>query len=395
MSTISPSIWPPFAAIIVAAGSGQRFGGDIPKQYALVHGKSVLRHTLDKFRLCRGLTDLRIVIDPAHIDLYTEATLGLDLPAPIHGGKERKDSVRNALASLDHLPADTPILIHDAARPCISDELIERVAAALQEKSAVTLATPVSDTLRKGDRGVLDDTINRTGMWALQTPQGFHYGLISKAHEAARNLQDVTDDTGVVSIYGQDVHIIEGSRQNIKITTQEDLAIASALLAPKQMITRTALGYDVHALAPGSGMIRLGGIDIPHEKSLVGHSDADVVLHAVTDALLGTIAAGDIGTHFPPSDNSFKGMDSAVFLNKAADLVKEKSGTLVHVDITILGERPKISPYRDAMRARIADLLSLPVDSVAVKATTTEKLGFTGREEGLVAQTVVTVGFPA
>lgn len=395
MSTISPSCWPPFAAIIVAAGSGQRFGGDIPKQYALVHGKSVLRHTLEKFLSCRGMTDLRVVIDPAHASLYEEATRGLALSAPIHGGRERKDSVRNALASLDHLPADTPVLIHDAARPCVPDDLIERVAAALQEKTAVTLATPVSDTLRKGDRGVIDDTINRTGVWALQTPQGFHYGLISKAHEAARHLQDITDDTGVVSVYGHDVHIVEGSRQNIKITTQEDLAIASALLAPKQMITRTALGYDVHALAPGNGMIRLGGIDIPHEKSLVGHSDADVVLHAVTDALLGSIASGDIGSHFPPSDNSFKGMDSAVFLNKAADLVKEKSGKLVHVDITILGERPKISPYRDAMRARIAELLGLPTDSVAVKATTTERLGFTGREEGLVAQAVVTVGFPA
>lgn len=396
MSTISTPSTAPFAAIIVAAGSGQRFGGDIPKQYARLHGKTVLRHTLEIFLSCPGLRDVRVVIDPAHQSLYDEAVQGLSLPSPVHGGKERKDSVRNALASLTHLSPETPVLIHDAARPCIKTELIARVVDTLQKQPAVTLATPVSDTLRKGDRGVLDDTINRTGVWALQTPQGFHYGLISKAHEAARHLQDVTDDTGVVSVYGQDVHIVEGSRQNIKITTQEDLAIASALLAPQTpMITRTALGYDVHALAPGNGTIRLGGIDIPHEKSLVGHSDADVVLHAVTDALLGTIAAGDIGTHFPPSDNSFKGMDSAVFLIKASDLVKEKSGKLIHVDITILGERPKISPYRDAMRVRIAEILSLPVDSVAIKATTTEKLGFTGREEGLVAQAVVTVGFPA
>lgn len=395
MNTNSHPSGRPFAAILVAAGSGQRFGGELPKQYVKIHGKPVLRHTIEVFLSCPDLKSLHVVIDPSHADLYAEAVAGLDLPAPIYGGKERKDSVRNALESLKGTSDDFPVLIHDAARPCIAPEQIAQVVEALQSHKAATLAVPVSDTIRKGDRGILDDTINRQGLWALQTPQGFHYGTIYKAHENARNLQDITDDTGVVSAYGEDVHIVTGSRRNLKITTPEDLAMASAFLTSAPLITRTGLGYDVHALGPGNGKIRLGGIDIPHDKSLIGHSDADVVLHAVTDALLGTIAAGDIGVHFPPSNDSYKNMDSAVFLTKALDLVKEKNGKVIHVDITILGERPKISPHRDAMQKRIAEILELGPDSVAVKATTTEKLGFTGREEGLVAQAVATVGFPS
>ena len=384
-----------FAAIIVAAGSGVRFGGDAPKQYVRLHGKAVLRHTIETFLACPNLSDIRVVIDPAHEEFYRQAVVGLNLPPPVFGGKERKDSVRNALASLNHLNADHAVLIHDGARPCVTQDNIQDAVEGLKASPALTLAVPVSDTIRKGDRGILDDTINRQGLWALQTPQGFKYELISKAHLAAKDTPDITDDTAVVSAYGQDVAILSGSRTNIKITTPEDLIMASALLAAAPPVTRIGMGYDVHALGPGSGMIRLGGIDIPHEKSLIGHSDADVVLHAITDALLGTIASGDIGTHFPPSDNSFKNMDSSIFLKKAAEFVAEQSGTIVHIDITILGERPKISPYRDSMRERIAQILSLPVTSVAIKATTTEKLGFTGREEGLVAQSIATVSFPA
>lgn len=396
MNTISHPSAIPFAAIIVAAGSGQRFGGDIPKQYAQLHGKAVLRHTLEAFLACPNLSTLRVVIDPAHLEIYKAATKGLDLPDPVYGGKERKDSVRHALESLNSLSDDHAVLIHDAARPCVTPAQIESVAQSLNVNKAATLAIPVSDTIRKGDRGLLDDTINRQGLWALQTPQGFHYGMIVKAHENARQMPDITDDTGVVSAYGEDVHIVTGSRTNIKITTPEDLAMAAALLGlTQQTVTRTALGYDVHALGPGSGIIRLGGIDIPHDKSLIGHSDADVVLHAVTDALLGTISEGDIGSHFPPSDQSFKNMDSAIFLNKAHELVTERQGTIVHVDITIMAENPKITPYREKMRERIADILSLPVSAVAVKATTTERLGFTGREEGIVAQSITTVSFPS
>lgn len=384
----------PFAAIIVAAGSGLRFGGDMPKQYVRLHGKPVLRHTLEKFLRCPGLTDLRVVINSSHRPLYDDAIRGLVLPEPVIGGTERKDSVRHALQSLSHLPSDYPVLIHDAARPCIAADKITAVAAALKENKAATLAVPVSDTLRKGADGLLGDTVSRQDLWAMQTPQGFHYGLISQAHETMREIKDLTDDTSLVSSCGHDVFIVTGSRANLKITTPEDILMASAFLSTPLM-TRTAMGYDVHALGPGSGTIRLGGIDIPHEKSLIGHSDADVVLHAITDALLGTIAAGDIGTHFPPSDMSFKNMDSAVFLKKALELVRERQGTLVHIDITILGERPKISPHRDRMQARIAELLDLSSSAVAIKATTTEKLGFTGREEGLVAQALATVGFPA
>jgi len=396
MNTLSHPSKTPFAAIIVAAGSGQRFGGDIPKQYASLLGKAVLRHTIETFLSCQNLSNICVVIDPDHLALYEAATQGLNLPPPVYGGKERKDSVRHALKSLILLDHNHPVLIHDAARPCVTAEQIEMVAQSLTTHKAVTLALPVSDTIRKGDRGLLDDTINRQGLWALQTPQGFQYGVIVKAHENALHMQDITDDTGVVSAYGEDVHILTGSRTNIKITTPEDLTMASALLGHSQQnVTRTAMGYDVHALSPGNGTIRLGGIDIPHHKSLIGHSDADVVLHAVTDALLGTISAGDIGSHFPPSDQSFKNMDSAIFLQKAHDLVKDHHGTIVHVDITILGENPKISPYREQMRNRIADILSLPVSAIAVKATTTERLGFTGREEGLVAQSIATVSFPS
>jgi 2-C-methyl-D-erythritol 4-phosphate cytidylyltransferase/2-C-methyl-D-erythritol 2,4-cyclodiphosphate synthase len=229
----------------------------------------------------------------------------------------------------------------------------------------------------------------------LQTPQGFHYETILKAHISARKLQDITDDTGVVSAYGEDVYMVPGSRLNIKITNPEDLLMATSLLGSQtQTVTRTAMGYDVHALVPGNGTIRLGGIDIPHDKKLLGHSDADVVLHAVTDALLGAISAGDIGTYFPPSDMAFKNMDSAIFLRKAAELICERNGTIVHMDITILAEKPKILPYRAAMQENIAEILSLPASSISIKATTTEGLGFTGREEGIVAQALATVRFP-
>lgn len=386
-----------FALILVAAGSGQRFGGEIPKQYLPLHGKAVIRHALDVILACPGVQDIRIVIDPAHRAFYDKAVESLSLPEPVVGGRERKDSVRNALATLSHLPPDFPILIHDAARPCLTSDMILSIVEALETRKAASLAIPVSDTLRRGDRGVLDDTVNRTGLWALQTPQGFHYELIRRAHETARSMPDITDDTGVVSACGEEVWLVEGSRRNLKITTVEDLEMAAALLAPRQQstVSRIALGIDVHELTPGPGTIRLGGIDIPHEKSLVGHSDADVVLHAITDALLGTIAAGDIGTHFPPSDMRFAGMDSSVFLARAHDLVKKERGRVVHLDITILGEKPKISPYREAMRQRIATLLGLSYSGVSIKATTTEGLGFIGREEGLVAQALATVEFPA
>jgi 2-C-methyl-D-erythritol 4-phosphate cytidylyltransferase/2-C-methyl-D-erythritol 2,4-cyclodiphosphate synthase len=396
MNTIYPSSPPPFAAIIVAAGQGQRFGGDIPKQYAKINGKTVLRYAVEAFKACGSLlSDIRIVIDPQHENLYQEAVKGLDLPAPVYGGTERKDSVYNALISLPHLAPDHAVLIHDGARPCLTAELIRHVLDALKDHKAATLAIPATDTLRRLDQGVLDETVNRTGLWALQTPQGFHYDTILKAHISARKLRDITDDTGVVSAYGEDVYMVPGSHLNIKITNPEDIFMATSLLGSQmQTVTRTAMGYDVHALVPGNGMIRLGGIDIPHEKKLLGHSDADVVLHAVTDALLGTISAGDIGTHFPPSDMTFKNMDSAVFVRKAVELISEHNGAIVHMDITILAERPKLAPHRIAMQENIARLLSLPLSSVSLKATTTEGLGFTGREEGIVAQAIATARFP-
>lgn len=387
-----------FAAIIVAAGSSQRFGADMPKQYTPLAGKPVLRRTIEAFLKCPGLQEIRIVISPDHRAFYDAAVDGLDLPEPVMGGKERKDSVMNALKTLDHLTGTFPVLIHDGARPCIEPDLIEKTVDSLATCSAVSLATPMTDTIRKVDQGLLDTTINRTGIWSLQTPQGFHYDLISKAHAAAQDQQDITDDTGIVSAYGVDVKVIEGSRKNIKITVPEDIEMAEAFLnqsSQPQRVVKVAMGYDVHKLIPGNGTIRLGGIDMPHDKMLLGHSDADVILHAITDALLGTIGAADIGTYFPPSDQKWKNADSAIFLSKALELVIEKQGRIDHIDVSVLAEKPKLSPYREQIQRRIADILGIKPDEVGLKATTTEQLGFVGREEGIVAQAIATVSFPS
>lgn len=378
----------PFHALIAAAGSGVRLGSDVPKQYLKINGKAILRHTLERFLACPGLQSLRVIIDPVHKRLYDDTVQGLNLPGPVNGGKERKDSVLNGLRSFHDIKKEEIILIHDAARPLLSPDHIQAAAAAATVQKAATLATPVTDTQKYAAGAYID----RNGLWAVQTPQAFEYGLLMEAHNKAGDAA-YTDDTALVAALGHEIALVPGPRANIKITTAEDLLIAQKLLAPAYE-TRTGFGYDVHAFEEGH-TVRLCGVDIPYTKKLKGHSDADAGLHALTDALLGTIGAGDIGTHFPPSDPQWKNKDSAVFLQKAIELVTQRGGRLINLDLTLICEEPKIGPHRPAMQSRLAALTGLTEDRIGLKATTSEKLGFLGRGEGVAAQAVASVKFPA
>jgi len=379
--------------IIVAAGSGARFGDTLPKQYHLLHGKPILRHTIEQFSNHPHITNIQVVIADGFQDLYHQAVSGITkcLP-PIIGGATRQQSVYNALSSLS-LRGDDFVLIHDAARPCISKESIDNILTALTTHNAASLAIPVSDTIRKSNASEFGEIINRDGLYAMQTPQGFHFGHIYAAHEKFKR-QNFTDDTALVSENGIPVHIVIGHRNNIKITHPDDMKMAEKLLTPPQFIPRTGIGFDVHAFGDAAPSIRIGGVDIPHTHKLKGHSDADVLLHAITDALYGVIADGDIGSHFPPSNMEYKGKDSAYFLEDAVKAVRTKGGRIVHIDSVIMCEAPKIGPHRDAIRNRVADIIGINPSRVSIKATTTEELGFTGRREGIAAQAIVTVMLP-
>lgn len=379
-----------FDVIIPAAGSGQRMGGDVPKQYRKLGGKAVLRHTIEKFLSVPGLRTLRVVISPEHETLYRDAVAGLSIEPPVHGGKTRKESVFKGLQSIPESKPKAHVLVHDAARPLISRDEIQSILAALDAHDAVTLAAPMANTLRR-DNG---ETVDRDRLWSIQTPQGFRRDLLNKAHQALQDNDKFTDDAGMVEALGHHVELVRGSRMNFKITTEDDFIMAQKLLAA-DFETRMGSGYDVHAFHPAlATAIRLGGIDIKHDRKLLGHSDADVVLHALTDALLGAVSAGDIGAIFPPSDPQWKGADSEIFLKEAARLVGAVGGNVIHCDITILCELPKIGPHRAAMQERIAAILGIAPERVSIKATTTEGLGFTGRKEGIAAQAVCTVRLP-
>ncbi len=378
----------PFHVLIVAAGRGARFGETIPKQYLKIGAKTVVRHTIERFLCMPVLQSIRVVIHPDDEGLYHDAVAGLNISEPVFGMNERYLSVYNGLKSFSNLNSEDIILIHDAARPCVSPLDIQSLLYSLSKNRAATLGHPIADTLRKADGMAID----RSGLWAIQTPQAFRYADILKAHDAAQKDHTHTDDASMVSAIGLEVALIEGSRRNIKITVKDDLELAAAFLSNEQE-TRTGMGFDVHAFdrLDASRKLILGGIEIPYDCGLKGHSDADVALHTITDALLGALGEGDIGQHFPPSNNAFKNMDSAVFLQKAHEMLLSKAGTLINVDLTIICEHPKITPYRDQMRARIADILQLDKSRINIKATTTEKLGFTGRGEGIAAQAVVNI----
>lgn len=380
-------------ALIVAAGRGSRFGGPLPKQYALLAGQPVLRRTVATFQAVPAIDRILVVIGPGDDAPYEAATAGLGLPAPVPGGASRQHSVLNGLEALAGDPPDL-VAIHDAARPFVRRADIEACIAAASAGGidGAILGIPLADTLKRvGDGNAISATVPRNDLWRAQTPQVFRFAPLLAAHRAAASLGAVeatalTDDAAVAERAGLKVVMVGGSGDNRKITTAEDLS-------HDHMETRTAFGFDVHGFAAGSAVM-LGGVTVPHSQALAGHSDADVALHALTDAVLGTIGAGDIGKHFPPSDPQWRGASSDRFLRHAVDLVTARGGRIVHLDVTIVCEAPKVGPHRDAMVASIAAIVGVSPERVSVKATTTEGLGFTGRREGIAAQAIATVELP-
>lgn len=370
-------------ALIVAAGSGSRAGGELPKQYRKLAGKAVLAHAID--HLARlPLDAIQVVIGAGQEAAYIEAVAGRTLPAPVIGGATRRESVRNGLDALAQAGDIARVLIHDAARPFLYLEVFERLIEALEDHEAAIPALPVVDTMARG-RGTLEEIVSRENLLRVQTPQAFRFEAIRRAHHAWSE-GEATDDAQIARAAGLSVAVVAGDPALEKLTWEADFARAEAA----RLVPRTGTGFDVHAFGPGDH-VWLGGVRIPHTRGLKGHSDADVALHALTDALLGAIAAGDIGDHFPPSDSRWKGAPSSLFLEHARELVEQAGGRIVHADVTIICEAPRIGPHRDAMRQLIAGLLRLPVARISVKATTTERLGFTGRGEGIAAQAVATI----
>lgn len=378
-------------ALIVAAGKGLRTGLNTPKQYIEIAGKTILRRTIDAFLAHPEIITVCVVIGEDDLLLYEKAVSDLDILPPIVGGATRQDSVRNGLESLAELAPDF-VLIHDAARPFITTELIDRCLNKLMQAEAVLPSLAITDSLKSFEGDLITGALNRDEIVAAQTPQGFAFAPILAAHRTFAG-ENLTDDTALAERAGIEVAMIEGDPANFKITTPGDIEMARALITKSLTDVRTGLGFDVHAFEVGDS-VWLCGINIPHDKRLKGHSDADVALHALTDALLGAISAGDIGAHFPPSDAQWKGAPSDLFLRHAADLIGEKGGIISHVDLTIICEAPRIGPHRTAMQARIAEILHIDTERVSIKGTTTEKLGFTGRGEGIAAQAVATVRLP-
>ena len=373
----------PVTALIVAAGKGERLGGGLPKQYRLLGGKPLLRRAADALAAHPRITQVRVVIADGQQPLAAEALDGHDVGDFIIGGAQRHESVHNGLNAVD----DGVVLVHDAARPFCPPQVVDRLLDSLEEHDGAVPVLPVADTLAVGDR-LLREPVDRSRLLRVQTPQAFHVEDVLFAYEEAGR-GSPTDESSVMVAAGLKVAAVEGDPMLDKITTEADWQRAEALLAAR-LVSRTGMGFDVHGFS-GEGPVMMGGIAIPHERGLAGHSDADVVLHAITDALLGAAALGDIGEHFPPSDQRWKGASSDLFLAHAAELVRSRGGIVDHVDCTIVCEAPKIGPYRDPMRCRVAEILGIGAAQVSIKATTTERLGFTGRAEGIAAQAVATV----
>lgn len=378
-------------ALIVAAGRGTRLGGPLPKQYLPLAGRALLRHALDSFTSHPAIDGVRVVYHPDDHEQYCRATEGLEMLTPVPGGAARQDSVRLGIESLAAIePAR--ILIHDGARPFVGHSLIDRVLVALDHAPGAIPALAIRDTVKRGQDGIICETLDRSRLWRAQTPQAFHFAAIRAAHRACAG-RDLSDDAAVAEAAGLTVRLVEGDEENFKVTTSDDLARAERVVATRLGDVRTGLGFDVHAFGPGDH-VWLCGVPVPFERGLIGHSDADVGLHALTDAILGALGAGDIGQHFPPSDPQWRGASSDRFLRHAAGLVADAGGRIAHVDVTVICEHPKIGPHRDAMVRRIAEILSLETHRVSVKATTTEGLGFTGRREGIAGQAVATIRLP-
>lgn len=388
--------------VIVAAGRGERAGGSTegPKQYRGIGGKPVIAHTLDGFARWGGASDIVCVIHADDKALFAKAEAARTLPGPVStvlGGATRQQSV---LAGL-HTLADkgiTHVMIHDAVRPFIDNALLDRIADALRDGAlAVLPALPVTDTLKKGVDGHVHGTVPREGLYAAQTPQSFALADITAAHEqaAAEGISQFTDDAAIAEWAGLTVVLVDGAPDNIKLTLKRDIEMADEKLVHHSLPdVRTGNGYDVHQLEAGDG-VTLCGIFIPHDQKLKGHSDADVALHALTDALLATYGLGDIGDHFPPSDPQWKGAPSRIFLAHAAKLVREHGGTIMNADVSLIAEAPKVGPHRQAMREKLAEILAISVDRCSVKATTNETIGFVGRREGIAAIATATVVYGA
>ncbi|MBK8175593.1 MAG: bifunctional 2-C-methyl-D-erythritol 4-phosphate cytidylyltransferase/2-C-methyl-D-erythritol 2,4-cyclodiphosphate synthase [Rhodospirillales bacterium] len=384
-------------ALIVAAGRGSRLGPGMPKQYRRLAGVPILRRAAMPFLDHPRIDAVRVVIHADDAHAYADAVADLALLPPVTGGATRQDSVRLGLESFAAV-SPARVLIHDAARAFVDAATIGRVIDALDDFDGAIPALPVIDTLKRagdgdGDGGAvrIGGTVERAGLWRAQTPQGFRFPALLAAHRRCAGLA-LTDDAAVGEHAGLRIVMVPGHEDNLKVTTEEDLQ-RGARLIESTFETRTASGFDVHRFGDGDAVM-LCGVTVPHSHGLLGHSDADVGLHALTDALLGTIAAGDIGSHFPPSEPRWRGAPSEVFLRLAAELIAAASGAIVNVDVTLICERPKVGPHREAMRARIAEILAIPTTRVSVKATTTEELGFTGRREGIAAQASASVRLP-
>lgn len=379
------------AALIVAAGRGSRAGPGAPKQYRQLAGEPVLRRTLSAFAAHPLISSVMAVIHEDDREAYGIASVGLPkLLPPCIGGATRQASVRAGLERFAAAPPDC-VLIHDGARPLVSSRLVADCISALAEHTGALAALTVTDTIRRATaEGLAGETVDRTGLWRAQTPQAFRFGAILDAHRRASS-DEYTDDVAVAAAAGIDVAMVEGDEDNIKITSAEDLRRAERIIMRGGDV-RTGTGFDVHRFGPGDH-VWLCGVKVPHAFGLVGHSDADAGLHAITDAVLGAIGAGDIGRHFPPSDPKWRGAPSDIFLAHAVALAREAGARISNVDLTLICEQPKIGPHVLAMRKRIADILSLDMARVSVKATTTEGLGFTGRGEGIAAQALATLVF--
>ncbi len=386
------------AVVIVAGGRGQRASGSgMPKQYRPLAGTPILTRALESF-VSHGDVDAILTVihgdDRSHFETAAAPFTG-KLLEPVMGGAMRQDSVRAGLERLEELHPRN-VLIHDAARPFTDAGLIKRVIGALSDNEGVVPALAVTDTLKKARGGRIEGNVERANLWGVQTPQGFHFEKLLEAHRAAERTgkTDFTDDSSLAEWHGMNVALVEGSPANVKLTTEADFVLAEERLsragAAHSGECRIGQGFDVHAFADGDH-VTLCGLKIPYERSLAGHSDADVGLHALTDALLGAIADGDIGAHFPPSDPKWRGAASDQFVRDAADRISARGGRIVNVDVTIICEAPKIGPHRESMRLRIAEILQIKPDRVSVKATTTESLGFTGRGEGIAAQATAMV----
>jgi 2-C-methyl-D-erythritol 4-phosphate cytidylyltransferase/2-C-methyl-D-erythritol 2,4-cyclodiphosphate synthase len=383
------------AALIAAAGQGARAQeGAVSapaKQYRSLRGKSVLRWAAEAFRQGGRVQIIQVIIGPNDFSAYETAMAGLDLPPPIIGGTTRQESVRLGLEALKaHAPER--VLIHDAARPFVSADLIARVDTALDRAQAAAPMLPVVDTLRRQTEHDYE-MVSRDGLYRTQTPQGFHFDAILEAHHRFAH-ESVTDDFALAERAHLSTAVVCGEEINMKLTTPDDFSLAARIVAEAPGEMRVGSGFDVHAFGAGDH-IWLCGIRIPHTAGLEGHSDADVGLHALTDAILGALAEADIGAHFPPSDERWRGAPSSQFLAHAAGLARARGATITHVDVTIIGEKPKLALYRDAMRQSIACILQIDSGRVSVKATTTDGLGFTGRGEGLAAQAIATLRFPS